>query len=128
MITQTTADNKIDKKGVGSDKEVLFKIWKSTMESDAGMMVTPDTAYVIGNKNNFVGVSNTGVAVNANGFSLNCLSENQRTGGMFIKMNDFMRMIPQTIVTPIPSQIPFPPIALPLEMLKGLPFFLAMLI
>jgi len=124
----TVTNNQVDAQGVGSDKEVRFKIWKSTMESEAGMMVTPDTAYMIGNKNNFIAASNTGVAINANGISLNCMSENQRTGGLFIKMNDFIKMIPNTIVTPYPPQIPFPPIALPLEMLKGLPFFTAMLL
>lgn len=121
-------NNQPDTKGAASPQEMKYKIWKSTMTSDAGMMVTPDTAYVIGNKNNFIAASNLGVAINANGISFNCLSDNRRNGGIFVNMNDFIRMVPQTIVTPVPTQIPFPPIALPLEMVKGLPFFMAMLI
>ena len=83
---------------------------------------------MIGNERNFITASNLGLSFVGNSVSFVCLSEQKRNCGVFVEMNDFIRMIPQTIVTPIPSQIPFPPIALPLAMLVGLPFFIAMLV
>jgi len=117
----------INKTGVNKEKTKHYKIWKSSPGAPASVMITPDTAYLIGNDKNFVAASPVGVTLTGN-ITLNCLSEQRRMGGLFIAMNDWIRMIPQTIATPIPSQIPFPPLALPLAMLAGLPFFLATLV
>jgi hypothetical protein len=116
----------VKKTSINSEKTRNFKIWKSNPSADAAFMVTPDTAFLIGNEKNFVAASPVGVCLTGN-VTFNCLSEQRRQGGLFITMNDFVRMVPQTIVTPIPSQIPFPPIAFPLSILVGLPFFIAML-
>jgi len=43
-------------------------------------------------------------------------------------MNDFVQLIPQTVVTPIPNQIPFPPLGFATSIARDLPFFLAMLV
>jgi hypothetical protein len=42
-------------------------------------------------------------------------------------MNDIVKMIPTTLVTPMPGQIPFPPLALITGIMKDMPFFIAML-
>ena len=108
--------------------EKNFKIWVATNTSDAGMMVTPDASFVVGNKSNFIAASKEGIALVGKSVSYGTLGENIRQGGLFVKMNDFVRMIPQTMVTPIPSQIPFPPIGLVTSVLSDLPFFMAMVI
>lgn len=102
------------------------RIWRANKSADAGLYLTPNAAYLIGNEKNFVTANENGVQI-CGGLTQLCMSEQIRQGGLFVKMNDFVRMVPQTIVTPIPSQIPFPPIMFPLAILAGLPFFIAML-
>jgi hypothetical protein len=104
-----------------------FKIWRATPNSSAGMQVTPESALLIGSKYNFVAATSHGISLMGTSITFGTTSENIRTGGLFIKMNDFVRMIPQTMVTPIPSQIPFPPLGMILSIVKDLPFFMAMM-
>lgn len=117
----------IDTKGVNTENTKTYKIWKSSPDADASMMLTPKSAMLIGNKNNFIAASELGVTLTG-GVTMNCMSEQRRQGGLFVPMNDFVRMIPQTIVTPIPTQIPWPPIMFPLSILAGVGFFMAMLV
>jgi hypothetical protein len=107
--------------------EKRFKIWKAHADDDAGFMVTPKEAYLIGNKQNFVVADETGVALNGS-ISFNTLSEQTRRGGLFIGMNDFALMIPSTLLTVRPQQIPFPPIAFPISIGRDLPVLLAALV
>jgi hypothetical protein len=117
----------IRKKGVNNEKTLRYKIWKSSPSAEASVMVTPKEALLIANPRNFVAASPVGVTLTGN-VTMNCLSEQRRMGGLFIANNDFLRMIPQTIATPIASQIPFAPVALPLAIMTQLPFFIATLL
>ena len=111
----------------GASKHI--KVWKATNKSNAGFMVTEKAAVMAGDKSNFIVASGgTGVAISGKSISFMTTSENQRHGGLFIKMNDLVQMVPKTIVTPMPSQIPFPPFGLVGSVIKDLPFFLAMLV
>ena len=105
-----------------------YRIWRASPEAVAGVCITPTEALLIGNKNNFYAANDIGVLMQGNSIVLNCLSENIRNGGLFVKMNDFTQMIPQTLVTPVPNQIPFPPIAFSLKTVKDLPIFIAALV
>lgn len=105
-----------------------IKIWKATKDSNAGVMVTPKSAYLIGSRNNFVAVGDTGVAIVGKSIALNVTTENVRNGGLWTNMNDFVRMVPQTLTTPMPTQIPFPPLGMVTSVIKDLPFFLAMVV
>lgn len=103
------------------------KIWTAVDNAKAGFMVTPSASFMVGSKTNFIVADKTGITLAGKGISFGTTSENIRTGGLFVGMNDFVKMIPSTIVTPIPKQIPFPPLALVTNTLKDLPMFLAML-
>lgn len=105
-----------------------IKVWKANKDSLAGFMVTESSVVMAGSKSNFIAIDNTGIALGGKSISFNTASENQRHGGFFVKMNDFVQMIPKTIVTPIPSQIPFPPLGMITQVAKDLPFFFAMLV
>lgn len=107
--------------------EQNFKIWTATNTSSAGVMVTPKASFLVGTPSNFVVAGDGGIGLMGKSISMGTLGENIRQGGLFIKMNDFVRMIPQTMVTPIPSQIPFPPIGMITSILSDLPFFIAMM-
>lgn len=103
-----------------------FKIWRATKDSAAGFMVTPNSAVMAGSKDAFIAATKNGIALSGP-ISLIATGEQIRQGGLFVKMNDFVKMIPSTIVTPIPDQIPFPPVALMTSVAKSLPFIIAMM-
>lgn len=107
--------------------EEKIRIWKATSDSPSGFMVTPDAVVMAGTKSNFIAIDNNGTNI-AGPISLMSSSDQIRQGGLFVQMNDFIKMIPGTIVTPIPAQIPFPPIALVANIAESMPFLLAMLV
>lgn len=92
----------------------------------AGVHVDENRAVLVGSEKNFVVASKDGVNITGKSISMSVTSEQIRYGGLFVTMNDFVRMIPQTIVTPIPSQIPWPPLGMITGIMKDLPFFIAM--
>jgi hypothetical protein len=103
-----------------------FRIWKADRDSDVGFMVTPESAFMIGSKNSFFATSKEGNVISGP-LSFIATGEQIRQAGLFVKMNDFVKMIPSTMVTPIPDQIPFPPVAMFTSIAKSLPFALAFL-
>jgi len=111
------------------ERATYYKVWTARKEGTAGFMVTPSTVLMAGNKQNAVICDDKGVYLGGGGsIAFVTTSENIRQGGAFIQMNDFMRMIPPTIVTIQPQQIPWPPIALPAGIARDLPVFIAMLV
>jgi len=102
------------------------KIWTAVRDTKAGVMVTPKEAYMVANGTNYIGVSENGAIIAGNSISFHTLSENQRHAGMFVKMNDIVQMIPTTLVTPMPAQVPFPPLSFASEIVEDLPMFIAM--
>lgn len=103
-----------------------FKVWRATKASQAGMMVTPDSTFMIANQSNFLAVTQQGTII-AGPVSFAITSEQIRYGGFFAGMPDFARMIPSTIVTPLPAQIPIPPVAFIASIGRSLPVLLALL-
>lgn len=103
-----------------------IKIWTATPDSQAGVMVTENKAFLIADRNNYVVATPNGTIISGKSVVLNTTSENIRGGGIFVKMNDFVQMIPQTLVTPMPNQIPFPPLGFAMGIVDDLAFFMAM--
>ncbi len=91
--------------------EQRVRIWKAVPESKAGFMVTADSVAMAASSSNFIVVDQHGTNI-AGPVSFMTTSENIRQGGLFTQMPDFVRMVPSSVVTPIPPQIPFPPIAM----------------
>ena len=110
---------------MSSDRRV--RVWRVSKESKAGMEVTENAAIIAGDRNNFVAAHQSGVTLMGKSINFGCSSENQRHGGFFVRMNDFVQMVPTTLVTPMPAQIPWPPFGLASSIIKDLPLFLAML-
>ena len=107
--------------------EQKFKIWKATSESKAGFMVTPEYVVMAGTAKNYIVIDQNGTNI-AGGISLMSTSDQIRQGGLFVQMNDFVKMIPGTMVTPIPQLIPFPPVALIASFAQHLPALMAMMV
>jgi hypothetical protein len=88
------------------------KVWRAVKNAPAAFMIDEDSAFLVGSRGNFVVADDSHVGIVAEGISFNTLSENQRHGGLFIKMNDLVQMVPTTLVTPMPAQNPYPPMGL----------------
>lgn len=85
------------------------KTWKSSLNAPAGVQITESTAALVGDKDHFIAANNKGTIVNGN-FSVVATAESRRYAGLWVHTNDFTRMIPSTIASPQPMQIPVPPI------------------
>ncbi len=109
-----------------SDTKKQFRIWQAVKDGPA-TMVTPEAAFLIGSKNNFIAAHKNGLALIGKGITFGTSGEQIRQGGLFVGMNDFVRMIPSTITTPIPPQMPMPPMGMVSSVMKDLPFFIAMM-
>lgn len=107
--------------------EKKIRVWRVSKESTAGIEVTDKSVVIAGSRNNFIAAHENGITVMGKAINFATSSENQRHGGMFVKMNDFVKMVPTTITTPMPDQIPWPPFGLASSLMKDLPFFLGML-
>jgi hypothetical protein len=111
-----------------ADQEKNIKVWKATPDSPAGFQIEEKAAYMIGSRTNFIAASDVGIVLSSSkGISFNTTSENVRRGALFIEMNDIVKLIPTTLVTPMPAQVPFPPLAMVSNILRDMPFFMSML-
>lgn len=108
-----------------SNKNV--KIWRATKHAPAGVMVDQNVAALIGSQKNFVVAHNVGVTIAGKSTTILTPSENVRRGGFFVEMNDFVKLVPSTLVTPMPQQVPFPPLGIISSVMRDMPFFLAMI-
>ncbi len=103
------------------------KIWKASKKSSAGMMITENSALIVANPYNLIAVNEYGVTLVGN-ISIVADAHNIRRGGLFVGINDFTDMIPSTILTPLPKQIPFPPINGLTNIAKDVAFFKSLLL
>lgn len=108
-----------------SETKKNYRIWQAVKDGPA-TMVTPEAAFLIGSKNNFIAAHKDGLSIVGKGITFGTSGEQIRQGGLFVNMNDFVRMIPSTISTPIPPQMPMPPMGMVASIMKDLPFFMAM--
>ena len=102
------------------------KIWTAVKDAQAGVMVTEKEALLVADRNNYVAATPNGVVLAGKSIVRNVTSENIRQGGIFVKMNDLTQMVPTTLVTPMPGHIPFPPLGFVMDIVKDMPFFIAM--
>lgn len=110
---------------MAGDRKV--RVWRVSKNSSAGIEITDNSAVVAGSRANFIAAHGAGITLMGKSISFGVPSENIREGGMFVRLNDFVQMIPSTLVTPMPNHIPYPPFGLATAMLGDLPFFMGML-
>ena len=112
---------------MANKQKSTVKIWTATRDSQAGFMVMENKALMVADRNNFVATTKNGTIITGKSIVLNTASENIRNGGLFVKMNDLVQMVPTTLVTPMPGQVPFPPLAFVTTIMKDMGFMLAMM-
>lgn len=103
------------------------RVFRASKTGKASIELSENSAALIGDKRHFVICDDKGVTIKGP-VSFVSDSLGRRTGGLFVGINDFFEMIPQTIITPVPSKIPFPPLALIPSIGKDIAFFLSLLV
>lgn len=102
------------------------KIWKLQQNSTANFNVRADSVQMVGDENHFIKVSDKGTVIYGP-VSIVAGTESIRTGGMFVQLPNMAKMIPSTMVTPIPDQIPVPPIHVAFDLAQDVAFFAMLL-
>lgn len=86
------------------------RAWKATRDSLAGVFIDEDRAVVAGDNKHFLVADGRGITIKGP-IALVSMSNEQRSGGLFVGSGDFAEMIPSTIVSPGPQKFPLPPIS-----------------
>ena len=93
----------------------------------AALEIDESSVAMVANKSNFIVVDDRGITLRGP-ISIVADAMSIRNAGLFVGLSDFLNMIPSTIVSPIPKQIPFPPIFMMANIMKDVSFFMATLV
>ena len=85
------------------------KVFRVSKGAAASLWLQEKSAALIGDDRHYVLADEQGITLKGP-ISIVADSMGIRRGGLWVGLNDFVEMIPSTIMTPIPSRIPFPPI------------------
>ncbi len=102
------------------------KVWKVSRTSAASVMASETAITIAGSDEVALVVDNRGITL-AGPISIVADARSIRKGGLFVGLDDFAQMIPSTIVTPLPNQIPLPPINGLVNLSKDIAFFMSLL-
>ena len=87
-------------------QESHTRIWRVTLDSSAGIMLSPRSITLAGDKNNFISLSETGVNVVSGKFNIITDPGNISKGILFTEQIGFLQILPSSCVMPIPSTMP----------------------
>jgi hypothetical protein len=113
---------------MAGESENKIQVWRVSKSATAAIEIGEKTVIMAGSRANFIAASDVGIALMGESISFGTLSEKQRHAAMFVKRNDFSQMVPTTLVTPMPDNMPWPPFGLASSIMKDLPFFVAMVV
>jgi len=103
------------------------RVIKASKSAQAAVVLESDAVKIMGTEDNFIAVDKTGVYIKGP-LSLVGDGPGIRRAGLFVQMPDLVRMMPSTLFTPFPSQIPLPPIKGIVNITRDLAFFTALLV
>lgn len=103
------------------------RVIRTSNNSKAGIFIEDDSVSIVGDSKSFIVCDDRGVTIKGP-VSFVSDSMGRRTAGIFVGINDFLEMIPQTVFTPIPSKVPFPPVFMMKNIATDLAFFTALLV
>jgi len=103
------------------------RVFKASRDSKAGLKLTEGSAILAGDDRHLIGVDNRGITLKGP-ISIVADAMNIRRGGLFVGLNDFLNCIPSTMFTPIPQNIPMPPISGLVNIGKDVAYFVAHLV
>jgi hypothetical protein len=108
-------------------KDPRRRVIRSSKNANASLVLSDNSAKLVGDSRHFIAVDERGVTIKGP-ISLVTDGTGIRRGALFVQMPDMIRMIPSTIVTPLPSQIPIPPIHGLINLKMDTALFLSLLV
>ncbi len=108
-------------------KDPRKRVIKASKDAEAGITLSNKAAQIIGNANNFISVTENGIFLKGK-VSFITDGTGVRRGGLFVEMPDMTKMIPSTIISPLPSHLPIPPIVGLVNIAKDVAFFMSLLV
>ncbi len=110
----------------GSDSDTT-RVYKASQEGKASIEIGEAHVAVAGDSRHFVVVDDRGTTIKGP-LSFVTDAMGTRRGGLFTGISDFLHMIPSTLISPIPNQIPMPPIQGLIGIQRDVAFFISLLI
>lgn len=103
------------------------KVFRVSKSAAASIWLQENSVALVGDDRHYVMADDQGITIKGP-ISLVADSMSIRKGGLWVGLNDFVEMIPSTIMTPIPSRIPFPPVFALVGLGTTVAFFTSMLV
>ncbi len=107
--------------------EQTRRIFQASAKSKAGIILGEKEVSIVGSSGNLIVVDDRGVTIKGP-ISMAVDNSMKRDAGMFIGMPTPLRMIPSTIITPIPPYQPMYPIGGIKNLAMDVAYFMAMLV
>jgi hypothetical protein len=108
-------------------KNPQSRVFRTSNKSQASIYLEDNAVSIIGDSRNFIVCDDRGVTIKG---PVSFVSDamGRRQAGLFVGISDFLETIPQTLITPFPSRIPFPPVFAVANIVKDVAFFMSLLI
>ena len=108
-------------------QDPTVRAWKVSRNADSGIFIDQERAIVAGDSKHFLVADRNGVTIKGP-VNIVAMSNEVRSGGLFLGLGEFVEMIPSTIVTPLPKKIPVLPITGIINVVADVAFFAAFLV
>jgi len=92
-----------------SQKKKEQRAIKVRDEGETGIFMNEGEIVIKAKKDSYIAINKDGVYLRG-GLSKVAMGGDERSAGLFLKMPDFVSLLPSTIVTPIPKELPIPPL------------------
>jgi len=103
------------------------RVFRVNKDSKSSIHLEDNSVAIVGTDKNYVVCNEMGTVIKGP-VSLISGSQQRRSGALFVGLNDFFEMIPQSMFTPIPSKVPAPPVFAIQNIVKDLSFFMSLLV
>lgn len=81
------------------------RVWRATLDSQAGVMLRPDTLTLIGSENNFIHLDKNNVSICANKLNFTTDPMNITKGILFKEQLGFLQMLPSNMAMPVANVV-----------------------
>jgi len=103
------------------------RVFRTSKVAKAGLFVEEGAISIVGDKRHFVVADSRGITIRGP-ISMVTTSESIRKGGLFVGLNDYLEQLPSTIISPLPRNVPFPPVYMVANVVKDIALFMAFLV
>ena len=88
---------------MSTEQKNNVRVWRVTLDSEAGIMLTPRSLTLVGSENNFIHMDGNSVSISGSKINLATDPMNISKGLLFTEQLGFLQMLPSSIVMPLPN-------------------------